>query len=745
MRPSDFCVLEFISLATLVCFGYAQVSVDPVLSIEPNWSTFFTGESVSFVCDMREGADTNWYYKILKNNYLEHDKKTYRLGPLATSDTGNFHCRGDNKRSYSRKESNKVSLTVTDADVILVQPASVLYEGESVSLHCRRREQGNTKNVSFYKSASLIGTQLTTNGTASLTVQSQSDGSSYTCKFDEGEESKPLKLKLDSRRPKATLISDRRYIPVGGNMTLMCLVTAPSSGWRYFWYRGKKTHEPVTSGQAIFLSDVKIIVSQGGVYWCRGGRGEPVYYTDYSEPIVTSRSTVALQTSWSEIYLGEMITLTCEIEGGEDTEWEYEWVLPSSSGDRLRGYMIRHTPTSLTEYYSCKGKMKSETAQAEWSDYFAVNLYKMKPVPVLHMSTSWPSPGASVTLTCEVRNPSAGWRFYWMEVLFSVSGNTHKLLPGGENGTKQNSYTVGEREFTSAYLCKAGRGNPVFYTDNSQMMYVWSVDMQSGISLTVSPNRSQHLTEESVSLSCTGNSTKWMVVRFGKDGYRSRCTTWGKMTGNTCSIRSILPIDGVFLCASETGQLSNAVNITTIRDIILMSPVYPVAEGDPVTLGCKVSTGNKLTRVYFYKNGILLQNNTETNLAIPAASKSDEGFYKCEVNGGKKLTSRESWMSVKCSCCSRSIWSQRTNQSSDTDHMTTEDETLRKDASLFQDNFGEVTYSSVVLRNISRKVNKETDDTIIYSNMKTGEAAGNSNSDGETIYSQVRTGAASDQ
>ncbi|XP_035849440.1 high affinity immunoglobulin gamma Fc receptor I-like isoform X1 [Sander lucioperca] len=122
------------------------------------------------------------------------------------------------------------------------------------------------------------------------------------------------------------------------------------------------------------------------------------------------------------------------------------------------------------------------------------------------------------------------------------------------------------------------------------------------------------------------------------------------MNGSTCNIDRFW-ISGVYWCESETGQISNAVNITIqYGDIILVSPVLPVAEGHSVTLGCKFKTENVLYNVDFYKNGKLIQNNTRGELTISAVSKSDEGFYKCEGNespGRWSQTSEESWMSVK--------------------------------------------------------------------------------------------------
>lgn len=91
-------------------------------------------------------------------------------------------------------------------------------------------------------------------------------------------------------------------------------------------------------------------------------------------------------------------------------------------------------------------------------------------------------------------------------------------------------------------------------------------------------------------------------------------------------------------------------NVFADNDIIIVTPVHPVTEGDFLTLGCRLRTGKVPSRVSFYKNGELIQNNTRMELFIAAVSKSDEGFYKCEGRDSLQgsWTSAESWVSVKC-------------------------------------------------------------------------------------------------
>ncbi|MEQ2230910.1 hypothetical protein ILYODFUR_034084 [Ilyodon furcidens] len=119
------------------------------------------------------------------------------------------------------------------------------------------------------------------------------------------------------------------------------------------------------------------------------------------------------------------------------------------------------------------------------------------------------------------------------------------------------------------------------------------------------------------------------------------------MNRSTCTINPYWYHSGVYWCESGSGEFSNAVNITVQKHInapILVSPVHPVTEGDPVTLSCRDKELKLLSNVFFYHNNKLLHNDSREELKISAVSKSDEGFYKCKHSGKESL---QSWMSVR--------------------------------------------------------------------------------------------------
>nr|XP_040038237.1 uncharacterized protein LOC120822532 [Gasterosteus aculeatus aculeatus] len=291
-----FCQFDDVShfilvLNILLYCGHAQ---DALLHIEPNWSPLFTGEKVTFICDLKEGKHTDWIYSFRWNsqefiNYRPANRFT--LSYLYIGYSGEYQCVAYQKiRPNVIRRSNKVSLSV-------------------------------------------------------------------------------------SAQPKAQLSKDS---PVEGSVTLTCSVgssSSSSSGWKYFWYRDKKTSEPLKPGDGVLPQSGSISPSDGGVYWCRGGRGDPVYYTEYSHPVVTNRAVVTLQKNWPEIYSGETISLTCGVKEGGGSEWEYEWRTPDY-------YTPQHPKGSVITYaqtgdYSCKGRLKDEASTTEWSDAVTLKTSRM--------------------------------------------------------------------------------------------------------------------------------------------------------------------------------------------------------------------------------------------------------------------------------------------------------------------------------------------------------------------------------
>ncbi|RXN37875.1 Fc receptor 5 [Labeo rohita] len=104
--------------------------------------------------------------------------------------------------------------------------------------------------------------------------------------------------KNDSLKPKPELTSDPAGAALTGNTVTFTCRMDPSTGWDFYWYKHTLNPEIKTETNSY---RVKIdSVSDGGQYWCRAGRGTPVYYTQYSDALwvnVTDQQRNINQTS----------------------------------------------------------------------------------------------------------------------------------------------------------------------------------------------------------------------------------------------------------------------------------------------------------------------------------------------------------------------------------------------------------------------------------------------------------------
>ncbi|XP_042071170.1 B-cell receptor CD22 [Haplochromis burtoni] len=788
MRRSLLCVLGLFLLRTLF-YGNAEEFGGKATLTAVN-RTLPAGGSLTLTCDVNESADLKyeWFRQTSsEKKSIITDKSD---GVISVSEGGNYTCRAEGKNvTVIESDSVTVQETVRNRiEVNLQHSWSQIFTGETITLRCEI--QGGEGKVWKYEWTAPNTNSPPTSSEYRTSRVSVSHSGDYRCRgssdylFTGWSDAFTLTV---SYKPKAKLRADNTAVPVGGSVTLTCSVNpSSSSGWKYYWYRDEKSSEALTTQDAVFHSNGQISVSQEGLYRCRGGRGNPVYYTEDSQSVrigktvtASNRPVVTLYPNWSEIYRGETITVRCEIHGG-DTEWDYEWETNSMiKAPNQNEYRIRSASSSNSGNYRCKGRMKSSQHETtEWSDSVTLTVSDNEPRPVLTVSPSWLSPGASVTLNCEVEHPSAGWSFYWYKAVpdLSEKSSSYELLPDG-SGTAQDSYIIHGQTHTAGYVCRAGRGDPEYHTDHSQPKFVWSADVHSAASLTVSPDRVQHFTSDSVSLTCEGNFTEWRVRKFSEDGrLYSDCR---RMTGSTCDINTSKSDTAVYWCESGSGEFSSAVNITVQNDgngPILVSPVHPVTEGASVSLSCSLRTQKILSNVFFYHNDKLLQNDTRGELKISAVSKSDEGFYKCQYSGRE---SAQSWMSVKVAVLSPEsssfpVWlilglvcgislliilllslyryrkmkdsngnkqirpyspgtttDQGANQSEIHEHNS-----LQHDA----DEIHDVTYSVIELKNVGnkRKHHKSQEEHTIYSEVKAG-ATGNSNpaANTEEVYSEI--------
>ncbi|XP_053339430.1 Fc receptor-like protein 5 [Clarias gariepinus] len=467
--------------------------------------------------------------------------------------------------------------------------------------------------------------------------------------------------------PKAVLsIMPDTLVFIGECVTLRCdMQEGKDSQGPYSW--NQNFIKKYQSGDNLFtLRNVQIIGSD--YYTCQEWNSkisEPVTLTVSAKPKPALKSSVNPQSS---IYTGDTVTLTCELK--QSTGWEFLWYkyneqLQLLSTEHLYCNTLHVTVINEEEsIYKCQARRHNTWIltyyDTDLSDPVRITA-RERPAVLSVSPQSWLTEGDSVTLNCEVTDSSTDWTFSWYRVVpyrDSTGQISYKLIPLSDSSRGSGgSYTLSPADLkhTGVYACRGERGKPPFYTHYSNLQPLWITGNFPLVSQIINPNRIQHFTKGSLSLSCKdqNNSTGWTVRRYKQNNTVSDCSQWGSVTESTCNISSLsTSYTGVYWCESESGENSNPVNITVHDgDVILESPVHPVTEGHPLTLRCLDRHTKPLNlRADFSKDGSVLQNQTTGEMIIHKVSKSDEGFYHCKhPERGESL---KNWVSVRRSSSS---------------------------------------------------------------------------------------------
>ncbi|XP_054916165.1 basement membrane-specific heparan sulfate proteoglycan core protein-like [Poeciliopsis prolifica] len=616
--------------------------------------------STTLTCSVDESDDWkfDWFRNDQQYSAARGNRDPNRV--IYVSAGGEYSCRGRRKYSSFQTEiSDKISVVkIVPKPTVNRQPSgSVVYKGEKVTLRCEIKEGGRTQWTNEWRKNNRNIQRRSSE--YSINDVSEYHSGVYSCMaagdHQQTEWSDGVTLTVKPDKPRATLTADRTIIPAGGSITLTCSVDE-SDDWKFDWFRNDQQYfAPRFRGNK---DPFRVIsVSERGLYSCRGGRGNPVFHTETSNiQKIVSAPTVKRHPSWPVVFRGETVTLRCEMEDDEGTQWTYQWspanrnsptsneyrinsvsesdsgsyYCRASKGDQNSGWSFpfpltvksnrpkasltasdniipaggRVTLTCLIDIgvgwkfdwfklesdssaaqsirtsesdgvlfiseggeYGCRGGRGDPVFYTETSGKVTIEKRASRPQPVLSVSPSWPNPGASVTLSCEgLELQSAGWRFFWYKAVPNPISSSYsfELLPNTINGTEQNSFIINGPTQTAGYQCRAGRGEPKFYTRDSEVKFVWSADSHPAASLSVSPDRVQHFIDQSVTLNCSGNDTKWRVKRFTESTSPSyvQCFNWEMMSGSSCTINRLEVHSGVYWCESGSGEFSNAVNIT---------------------------------------------------------------------------------------------------------------------------------------------------------------------------------------
>ncbi|XP_064877207.1 uncharacterized protein LOC135572704 [Oncorhynchus nerka] len=219
------------------------------------------------------------------------------------------------------------------------------------------------------------------------------------------------------------------------------------------------------------------------------------------------------------------------------------------------------------------------------------------PQTVLSVSPQWLNPGDSVTLTCRVKESSTGWRFFWYRTvpytagLPSLSDRSYSVEPLSGSGTSEDSYTLipAGSSHTGGYVCRAGRGDPVYDTLYSEPQFFWSRDLPRS-SVRVNHPTNSHYSGDTVKLQCElSDDTDWICYwlinkeQLSSQTSKTTTTSLSDQAGQyQCEGTRTRPPHNSYL------SLSFHISVTALPETALNVNPNPAYTGETGTLTCSV-------------------------------------------------------------------------------------------------------------------------------------------------------------
>ncbi|XP_053537358.1 carcinoembryonic antigen-related cell adhesion molecule 5 isoform X1 [Ictalurus punctatus] len=609
----------------------------PTVRVSPQ-SSVYTGDSVTLTCNLKSNGWTFLWYK--DRGQVAEDTNTLHDTVSNAGETV-YQCKA-RRGNYDSEISDTVTLTVRvrPKPVVKVQPAERVFIGETVTLTCER-QTGESWRYLWYRNNEELS-DAAGKKTYTITDIKEFNKGDYTCEGTQSSDPKYTQTSdgvtlTVSEKPKPQLTSDLKGAALTGNsVTLYCTMTPQSAGWKFYWIKPTQSTETETHSYTIYISSVR--VSDGGQCRCRAGRGNPVYYTHYSDAfwvnVTESPKPVVIIKPYTQVFRGERVTFRCDIQGG-DTEWTYDWYRDDNT------FYTSHTAQefSISDYYSgeytCRGRRRSDSQISKTSDPVTLTV-SQKPKPTVRVnSQSSVYTGDRVTLNCNLL--SNGWTFLWYRDYWQ----SIPLSPGTRN-TNTLSVTV-SNEGETRYYCKARRGN---YDSEISDPVTITVRVRPKAVVIIKPDK--HVFRgETVTLRCEiqgGGDTEWTY-----SWYKKYNTLYPSRTTQEFSFSSVRNDDSAeYTCRgrrsdSQSSEISDAVTLTVSekpKPELTSSREGAVLTGNSVNLSCTLTPQSAGWKFYWIKPTQSTETETETETDyynISSVRVSDGGQYRCRAGRGNPV------------------------------------------------------------------------------------------------------------
>ncbi|XP_076141331.1 Fc receptor-like protein 5 [Alosa pseudoharengus] len=536
----------------------------------------------------------------------------------------------------------------TSKAVLVLDPVQTqFYTGESVTLRCSIEGQDTSGwEFCWYRDGSVVYPPVGWSDKNGYTIQTLDafHSGDYICNgFKNNTEYSKLseKVKLQvSERPKAavTLTPASRDIFRGDSVTLRCdIPEGRNTDWDYSWYFNRNPNSPAASSQEHSISSADY--HHSGDYTCRGVQRGTTQSSDISDVVTLTVSegpeaVVFLSPSWSPVFSGESVTLTCSIQGEFPSDWTYSWyrggqqVHPQRGWSDSNEYRLQSVQEAHRGVYSCQGSRRRDERVSSKSDDLTLTVSKRpKAAVTLTPASRDIFRGDSVTLRCDI--PEGGntdWDYSWY---FNRNPNSPVA------SSQEYSISSADYHHSGGYTCRGVQRGTTQSSETSNVITL-TVTARPAATLTVTP-QSPVFTGESVTLSCDIKSYSGWTYKWFKDKSNKVVST-----GSTFTLKEVSESHrGEYWCQGErrerpTSSQSSSKTTIEVKDPkpkLTLSPGHQLLTGESVTLRCELGVSSGLV-FYWYRDtqtSDLVAQTDGNSYSISSVKVSDGGQYWCRA------------------------------------------------------------------------------------------------------------------
>uniref|UniRef100_A0A3B3XH54 Ig-like domain-containing protein n=1 Tax=Poecilia mexicana TaxID=48701 RepID=A0A3B3XH54_9TELE len=272
-------------------YGNAEEREDKVTLTADAKIIQHAGGRVTLTCSAYRPAAL--MYELYRRSSF-HGRETFintSNGVFSITEGGIYRCRGFTQGFFTPVSDDvTIKETVSNRVSVTMEPNwSQIYRGEKVTLRCEIRGGGGAQWMYEWRP----NRNSPSSREYKINSATASDSGEYSCMaksdYKQTQWSDAFRLSVLSEKPKATVTADNTIIPAGGSVTLRCSVEN-SADWKVYWFRRDFSGATNINNNK---PDGTIIVSDGGVYSCRGGRrgrGDPVFYTETSREVTIQKT-----------------------------------------------------------------------------------------------------------------------------------------------------------------------------------------------------------------------------------------------------------------------------------------------------------------------------------------------------------------------------------------------------------------------------------------------------------------------